>query len=98
MGDKLIFVGKSIVKIALFLFQKFPLAGLGMILGCLIGAIISSIPILGFLFGAFVGPVATAFGLAVGAWQDFKDIELDRKIREAVTLYEPLQGDLNVAE
>jgi len=98
VGDTLIFLGRSIVKVTLLLFSKFPLAGLGVILGSLLGAIISSIPILGFLFGAFITPVAAAFGLAAGAWHDFKDIELDRKIREAVTLYEPLQGSVSVTD
>ena len=97
VGNTLIAVGKKLVQVALYLAHQFPMAGLGVILGLLLGALVSSIPILGFLLGPLVGPIAAAFGLVKGAIEDFKNKELQRKIQEAVALYEPLRGEVHAA-
>ena len=97
VGITLIEVGKKVVQIALYLAHQFPMAGLGVILGLLLGALVSSIPILGFLLGPLVGPIAAAFGLVKGVMEDFKNKELQRKIQDAVALYEPLRGEVHAA-
>jgi hypothetical protein len=91
IGTVVINVGKKILELAIMLFSNYPQTAFGVVLGALLGTIASSIPILGFLFGAVVMPVCIAFGLVKGYMADLKDHDLDRKIKEATSMFEPLR-------
>jgi len=97
VGDLVVRVGKRIVEIVVMIAAKFPNATFGLILGLLVGVLVAAIPVLGGILGAFVLPIAAAFGLARGYMEDIKDEGLNRKITEAAALFNSLQGDINVA-
>ena len=105
VGDFVIRVGKRIVEIIVMIATKFPNASFGLLLGLLIGALVASIPLLGFILGPFVTPIAAVFGLAKGYFEDLQDQAherkiddaVKRKIDEAVEMFQPLNGEINVA-
>jgi uncharacterized protein YacL len=96
VGELVIRVGKRIVEIVILIASKFPNATFGLILGLLVGALVSSIPIIGGLLGAFVLPIAAAFGLATGYMNDFRDQNLSQKIAAASAMFNPLNGEAHV--
>ena len=98
VGEAMIAVGRRILEIALFVAHEFPMAGVGLILGVLLGALVGAIPLLGAILGPLITPIAAALGLFKGATEDLRDKSLKRRIDEAVALYEPLRGDVHVAQ
>jgi len=96
VGDLVIKVGKRIVEIVVMIVSKFPNTTFGLVLGLLVGALVSAIPIIGGLLGAFVLPIAAAFGLATGYMDDIRDQSLAKKIAEASAMFQPLKGNPNV--
>ncbi len=97
VGDLIIRVGKRLVELVVMIVSKFPNATFGLILGLLVGALVAAIPLFGAILGAFVMPIAAIFGLAKGYIDDCKDLALARKIAEAVAMFQPLNGEMNVA-
>jgi len=83
VGKNIIQIGKKILEIVLEILRKFPNASYGLILGLLLGMLVSGIPILGLAFGPFITPLAAAFGLASGWSNDLRDNALTTKIFEA---------------
>ncbi len=92
VGEKILRIGKRILELVIALVKQFPNTTFGLILGLLVGMLVASIPLLGFVFGALVKPIAILFGLAVGYKEDLLDKALDRKIAEATAIFEPLKG------
>lgn len=97
VGDLVIRVGKRIVEIVIMIASKFPNATFGLILGLLVGVLVSAIPLIGGFLGAFVLPIAAAFGLATGYMDDIKDQNLSDKIAAASAMFNPLNGETHVA-
>ena len=97
IGDKLIAVGRRLLEVALFIAHEFPMAGIGIVFGLLLGTLAGAIPLLGVILGPLLTPLAVAFGLVTGVIEDLKDRALQRRIDEAVALYEPLKGEVHVA-
>lgn len=97
VGEMVIRIGKRIVELVIMIANKYPKASFGLALGLLVGALIASIPIMGALLGAFVTPIAAAFGLMQGFSEDLKDQGLSRKIAEATAMFQPLNGEVHVA-
>jgi hypothetical protein len=93
VGEKLINIGRRIIEFAMAIVKKFPNTTFGLILGLLLGMLISTIPVIGFLFGSIVTPLMAALGFLRGIPEDLKDMALDRKIAEATAMFEPLKGD-----
>jgi hypothetical protein len=96
VGDLVIRVGKRIVEIVVMIVSKFPNTTFGLVLSLLVGALVSAIPLIGGLLGAFVLPLAAAFGLATGYMDDIRDQSLAKKIAEASAMFQPLRGEPNV--
>ena len=92
VGQQIVRVGKRIIEIVLAIVKQNPNLAFGAILGMLLGLLVSTIPILGALLGALVTPIAIAFGLLHGYVEDLKDKAVDRKIREAIGMFEALNG------
>jgi uncharacterized protein YacL len=97
VGDLVIRVGKRIVELVILIASKFPNATFGLVLGLLVGVLVSAIPLIGGLLGAFVLPIAAVFGLATGYMEDIKDQNLRRKVAEASAMFNPLKGEAHVA-
>ena len=96
VGEMVIRIGKKIVEIVIMIVSKFPNATFGLVLGLIVGALVTSIPLIGGLLGAFVLPIAAAFGLATGYMNDLRDNSLAKKVAEASTMFQPLKSDANV--
>jgi len=96
VGEMVIRIGKKIVEIVLMIASKFPNATFGLVLGLIVGALVASIPLIGGLLGAFVLPIAAAFGLATGYVDDVRDQSLAKKVAEASAMFQPLKGGANV--
>jgi hypothetical protein len=96
VGEMVIRIGKKIVEIVLMIASKFPNATFGLVFGLIVGALVASIPLIGGLLGAFVLPIAAAFGLATGYVNDVRDQSLAKKVAEASAMFQPLKGSANV--
>jgi hypothetical protein len=96
VGEMVIRIGKKIVEIVIMIVSKFPNATFGFVLGLIVGALVTSIPLIGGLLGAFVLPIAAAFGLATGYMNDLRDNSLAKKVAEASAMFQPLKSDANV--
>ena len=87
-------LGKKIIEIAIYLFSEFPHMSFGLIIGSLLTALISSIPII----GAALGGIATLIVVALGVQGLIKDIgerSYAAKLDEAKTVFAPLGGNLS---
>ena len=96
VGEMVIRVGKKIVEVVLMIVSKFPNATFGLVLGLIVGALVTSIPLIGGLLGAFVLPIAAAFGLATGYMDDLRDNSLAKKVAEVSAMFQPLKSAANV--
>jgi hypothetical protein len=84
------------MEIVIMIASKFPNATFGLVLGLIVGALVTSIPLIGGLLGAFVLPIAAAFGLVTGYMDDLSDQRLANKVAEALAMFQPLKSDTNV--
>ena len=84
VGGTIINIGKKIIEVILYIVKKFPHGAIGAILGYLLGHIIASIPILGWVLKWVVVPLATITGAALGAKMDLSDKNLASEIKEKV--------------
>lgn len=83
-GKIVIWIGRKILDIVLFLLREFPNATFGVILGLVVGHLIGLIPIIGFLMGPLVGAILAAFGLLQGVAQDMRDQDIRRRVVESI--------------
>jgi len=90
IGETAVRVGRRILEIALVIFNAYPRTAFGAVVGFILGILIGSIPVLGALLGPIATPLLVALGVAHGYSEDLKDIAVDRKIREALNVYDPL--------
>lgn len=89
-GEFVIKIGRKILEVIYFLVREFPMATFGLIIGAVLGSLIASIPIIGFVIGPFVKALAMAIGVAWGAHHDVKG-ELSRKMQESLSGFEALR-------
>ena len=94
VGQTLVGIGKRVMEITMLLVNKYPNAGLGVILGALLASLIGAIPLLGAPLAAFLGPLLMLFGLSKGIWEDVKTSKprLAGDISEASVIFQPLAG------
>jgi hypothetical protein len=92
VGKFILKIGRKILDFVCRIFEEFPNATFGMIFGAIAGALIASIPIIGFVLGPIFTPLAIIFGLAAGLKEDVKDKNLYRKIAEANSTFSPLNA------
>ena len=91
VGEIVIRIGRKILEISLFLVRKFPMATAGLVIGALIGALAGSIPVIGFLLGPIILPLAMSVGLTTGAFQDIRDAALKFAVQESIAEFEKLK-------
>ena len=68
-GSKIIQIGKKIVEFLVGVYLKYPNMVKGAVLGAILGFLISSIPMIGFLFSWTI-PLLAAIGAAKGFFED----------------------------
>lgn len=83
VGKYLLNIGKRILGLICKLFKEYPKASFGVIIGVVISALISTVPVIGFLLGPFLPLIVAAFAL-VGAWDDIQDQQLKREIDKRI--------------
>ncbi|MFC1577615.1 hypothetical protein ACFL36_01255 [Thermodesulfobacteriota bacterium] len=83
-GDWSFKVGHKVVELSIAFVKKYPNTSAGLIIGAVIGFLISTIPVIGFLIGWLVTPLSIALGIGIGAWIDMKDNSLKARIQDDV--------------
>lgn len=91
VGSMVVKIGRKVLDIITKILTEFPMASTGMIFGAIFGYLVSSVPIIGFVFGPFIGALAIAFGFALGAMQDIGNKALERRVMFAVAPFEVLK-------
>lgn len=91
IGGKLIVIGRKTLESIIYLIKKHPNTIVGGIIGATIGLLISSIPIIGWLFSWLITPLCTALGLAYGFWNDMREKDVHKKIMSHIN---ELYGEL----
>lgn len=84
-------IGQKVLDTITAILSEFPMASTGTIFGAVFGYLVTSVPIIGFVLGPFIGALAIAFGFAVGAIQDLGNKALERRIRSSVVSFETLK-------
>ena len=92
VGDFIVRIGRKVLDVIISLLGEFPMASTGTIFGAIFGYLVTSIPLIGLIFGPFVGTLAIAFGFAAGAMQDLGNKALERRIRASMTSFENLKS------
>jgi len=90
-GEYVLKIGRKIIDFVCSLVKAYPNVSFGLIFGSIIGFLITSIPIIGFLLGPIVTPIFIAFGLVGGLYEDMKDKQLERKIAEINAKFSPMK-------
>ena len=89
-GEFVIKIGRKILEVIYHLVREFPNATFGLIIGAVLGSLVASIPIIGFVIGPFITVLAMAIGVAWGAKEDVTG-GLSRKTQEWLFGFEPLR-------
>ena len=76
-------VGRKILEMLVYFTRKFPHMAMGMLIGAVLGAIFSSIPLLGWALGSVVMPILILLGAGIGLMQDIQDNNLKMTISAA---------------
>ena len=92
VGSMVVKIGRKILDIITKIINEFPLASTGTIFGAIFGYLVTSVPVIGFVFGPFIGAIAIAFGFAVGAMQDISNKALERRVMSAVVSFDALRA------
>lgn len=77
-------VGKKILEFIYLFVKKFPNTSVGIVVGSVLGMLISSIPVIGFILGWMLPPLCIALGLGIGFWQDMTNPHLVEDISRAM--------------
>ncbi|MEP2681839.1 MULTISPECIES: hypothetical protein [Sulfitobacter] len=92
VGSSVVRIGRKVLDIITKILAEFPMASTGTIFGAIFGYLVSSVPIIGFVFGPFIGALAIAFGFAVGAMHDISNKALERRVMSAVVSFDALKA------
>lgn len=91
VGSMVLKIGRKVLDMITNILTEFPMASTGTIFGAIFGYLITSVPVIGFIFGPFFGTLAIAFGFAAGAMQDLGNKALERRIKSSVASFETLK-------
>lgn len=91
VGAMVLKIGRKVLDIVTNILVEFPTASSGMIFGAVFGFLVTTVPVIGLVFGPFVTTLAIAFGFAAGAMQDLGNMALERRIKSSVASFETLK-------
>jgi len=91
-GKFIINIGRKIIDFVCAVYKEYPSATFGLIFGGIVGCLIASIPIIGFILGSIATPILMALGLIIGGKEDLEDKRLARKIAEINAEFSPLNS------
>lgn len=92
VGSLVVKIGRKVLDIVTKILDEFPMASTATIFGAIFGYLVSSVPIIGFVFGPFIGALAVAFGFAVGAMHDIGNKALERRVMSSVVSFDALKA------
>ena len=90
-GKIIIKIGKKIIDILFSFIRAFPNITFGVIFGLVVGALVASIPLIGFVLGSLATSIAVAFGFILGAKADMESGEIGEKINALLDQFAPLR-------
>lgn len=91
VGTVVVKLGRKILDIVIKVLADFPMATTGAIFGAILGQLIATVPVIGFVFGPFVGPLSIALGFAMGGLQDFSNKSLAQRVAASVSSFDNLK-------
>jgi hypothetical protein len=91
IGQKILQIGRKILDVIFKIISDFPTMTAGAIICIVLSMLISSVPIIGFVFGPLLGPLLITFGIAVGVIEDLKNAALQRRITKTLADFETLK-------
>lgn len=80
VGSTTIAIGRKILTVALEIATIFPGILFGVVVASIVTLIVGTIPLIGPLLAAFVGPIMLATGLSMGALSDFRSSTWSAKV------------------
>lgn len=90
VGQTVVRIGRKVIDFVCTLLKDFPKLTFFALLGAIAGFLVASIPIIGFVIGPILTPIAIALGAAFGVLEDLRDQSLRRKIAEFHAQFSPL--------
>ena len=90
-GKVVIKIGKKILDILFAFIRAFPNITFGVIFGLVVGALVASIPLIGFVLGSLATSIAVAFGFILGAKADMESGEIGKRIDAVLDQFAPLR-------
>lgn len=100
-GTTVLWIGCKILEQVLLLLRTFPNTGFGLIFAALVGTLVSSIPIIGWVLGPVVTPILMLLWGGQGLLQDIKNIIKDKllsgKVEDISVNFNPLRTPLQTA-
>jgi hypothetical protein len=80
VGSTVVSIGRKILSVALEIVTTFPGILFGVAVASIVTLIVGTIPFVGPLLAAFVGPIMLATGLTMGALSDFRSSPWSAKV------------------
>jgi sulfite exporter TauE/SafE len=80
VGERVIYVGRHVLTFIFDLVRQFPNTTFGGIAGFAISSLIASIPFVGAVLAAFLGPLLIALGIARGAVADMANSAIASRV------------------
>ncbi|MDK2083307.1 hypothetical protein PT502_05765 [Aliarcobacter butzleri] len=98
IGDMIYNIGKKIIEILIYLSKEFPNTTIGLIIGFVVGTLISSIPIIGWLLSGIILPASIFAGGLAGAYYDISDKATKQTINKYLDEMFGAFKDLNIGK
>ena len=92
-GGLVVRIGRKILDVICYLLSEFPFMTFGAIFGVVVGMLVTSIPVIGFLIGPLFKAFAIATGIVLGLIEDIRDRSMRRRIQEAMLSFEKLRTE-----
>lgn len=92
VGSVALEIGKKILEVLIYFVKKFPNTSVGLVVGSVIGLMISNIPLIGWAISWLAMPLCAGLGLAFGFWKDMKNEDLKDMASQAISqIFDPLK-------
>ena len=98
IGDMIYNIGKKILEILIYISKEFPNTTIGLIIGFVIGTLISSIPLIGWLLSGIILPASIFAGGLAGAYYDISDKATKQTINKYLDEMFGAFKDLNIGK
>lgn len=93
IGGAVVWIGRIILKAISFLLAEFPNASFGAIAGAVLGYLVSTIPVIGFVLGPVITPLLVILGAAFGLINDVQFKRYKSRVLSVLAPFKPLRTD-----